>query len=768
MKRYHSFLVSGLFVVVLGVLPVSAMAQATREGIELAQNAGLIEEVLIEGTQRIEPETVKSYLLLNAGDPFDASKINGSLKSLFATGLFADVTLRRQGGALVVKVVENPVINRIAFEGNDEIETDDLESEVSLRPRVIYTRTKVQSDVKRILAIYRASGRFAATVEPKVIQLPQNRIDLVFEINEGDLTEIKSIRFVGNQAFSDSRLRGVIRTRETAWWRFLSSDDKYDPDRMTFDRELLRRFYLSDGYADFRVVSAVAELTPDRKDFFLTFTIDEGDRYRFGKVDIEARLRDLKSEDITEVIEFEQDDWYDIDEVNDAINALTDKVGELGYAFVDVRPRINRNRKDRNIDVIFEINEGPRVFVERIDIVGNVRTQDKVIRREFRLVEGDAFNSAKLRRSRQRIQNLGFFETVSVKRLPGSSPDKTVINVDVEEKSTGQLSFGAGFSTTNGILGDIGITERNFLGKGQLLSLSLTVAALKSEIDLSFTEPYFLGREIRAGFDLFRVSQDLQDFSSFETDTTGFGLRGGYKITEDLRQDWKYTFKVSRISAVASTASQLIQASVGTSTTSQISHSLLYDKRDSALTPTDGYVLRLVNTIAGLGGSVRYMRNRIKGAKYFPIADQWVLTFGGSAGYIFGLGKDVDVLERFFVGGDGLRGFATRGVGPRDNGTKDALGGEWMYSGSIQLSFPMGLPEELGVSGRTFTDIGSAGKLSPTASYVNDTGSMRMSVGVGLTWQSPFGPLGLDIAVPIIKEDFDITENIRLNFGTRF
>jgi len=767
-RRFHSFFTVGSFVVVLGLLAFPAVAQQNRSPVELAQNAGFIGDVLVEGTQRIEPETVKSYLLLKSGDQFDASKIDGSLKSLFATGLFADVTLRRQGDALIVNVVENPVINRIAFEGNDEVDSSDLDSEVSLRPRVIYTRTKVQSDVKRILSIYRSNGRFAATVEPKVIQLPQNRIDLVFEINEGDLTEIKSIRFVGNREFSDSRLRGIVRTRETAWWRLLSSDDKYDPDRLTYDQELLRRFYLTDGFADFRVVSAVAELTPDRKDFFLTFTVEEGRRYQFGKIDIQARLRDLKKDDIAEVLEMEQGDWYDIEAVNDGITKLTDKVGELGYAFVDVRPRINRNRKDQVIDVVFEINEGPRVFVERIDITGNVRTQDRVVRRELRLIEGDAFNSAKLRRSRKRLQDLAFFETVRVKRLPGSSPDKTVLNVDVEEKSTGQLTFGAGYSTTNGILGNIGITELNFLGKGQELSLSLTLAALKSEIDLSFTEPYFLGREIRAGFDIFRVSQDLQDFSSFETDATGFGVRAGYKITEDLRQDWNYTFKLSKVSSVGSTASSLIQTAVGRSTKSMVSHTLSYDRRDSAISPTDGYVVQMKNTFAGLGGSVRYFKNTIRAAKYYPIADQWVMKFGTSGGYVVGLGKDVAVLDRFFIGGDNLRGFATRGVGPRDTLTDDGLGGEWMYTGTMQLSFPLGLPEEMGIGGRTFSDVGSSGKLSPTIASVRDITSLRMSAGMGITWKSPFGPVAIDAAIPFLKEDHDITENIRFSFGTRF
>ena len=381
-----------------------------------AQSGSVIREIVVEGGQRIESDTVRSYLLVREGDAFDPLRVNRSLKSLFATGLFTDVTIRRRGETLIVNVTENPVINRIAFEGNDRLDDEELGAEVTLRPRIIYTRSKVQADVKRILTLYRRNGRFAAAVEPKVIQLPQNRVNLVFEISEGSLTEIRKIRFVGNREFSDGDLLDEIRTRETRWYRLFSSDDRYDPDRLTLDRELLRRFYLNEGFADFRVMSAVAELTPDRTDFFITFTIDEGQRYKFGAVDVDVTLRDLDPEAVKGLLEVATDDWYEVDAIDESVDAISESVGTLGYAFVDVRPRLNRDHENHTIDVTFEVNEGPRVFVERIDIGGNVRTVDEVIRREFRLVEGDAFNAAKLGRSRQRIQNLGFFGKVRVAR----------------------------------------------------------------------------------------------------------------------------------------------------------------------------------------------------------------------------------------------------------------------------------------------------------------------------------------------------------------
>ncbi|MDG2032947.1 MAG: outer membrane protein assembly factor BamA, partial [Rhodospirillales bacterium] len=397
-----------------------------------AQSSPTVREVVIDGNQRIETGTIRSYLLIQEGDRFDSRRIDQSLKSLFATGLFADVSINRQADALLVKVVENPLINRIAFEGNKRLEDDFLKSEITLKPRVVFTRSKVQNDVKRILDVYKVNGRFGAKVEPMVIQLNQNRADLVFEIEEGPLTNVSSIRFIGNKEFDDDDLRDVIRTSEKVWYNFLTSNDTYDADRLTFDRELLRRFYLSEGYADFRVDSANAELTPDRSSFFITFNITEGKQYTFAKPNIDIGVRDLKLSQLSPFLEFERGDVYDNRLVEKSVQEINNEIGNRGFPFVEVRPKIKRDEAKREIAVSIEVRDGPRVFVERIDIVGNVRTVDAVIRREFKLVEGDAFNAAKMRRSRQRINNLNFFNKVNMTRELGSTPDKTILKVQVE------------------------------------------------------------------------------------------------------------------------------------------------------------------------------------------------------------------------------------------------------------------------------------------------------------------------------------------------
>ncbi|MEE8273998.1 MAG: outer membrane protein assembly factor BamA, partial [Alphaproteobacteria bacterium] len=728
----------------------------------------IVEEIRVEGNQRIEAETVFSYMVIAVGDPFDPERIDRSLKSLFATGLFADVTLRREGNALIVRVLENPIINRLAFEGNKRIGDDVMSAEVRLRPRVVYTRTKVQSDVARIVELYRRSGRFAATVEPKVIQLPQNRVDLVFEIDEGPLTSVRRISFIGNERFSDRKLRGQIQTKESVWYRFLTTDDTYDPDRLTFDRELLRRFYLSKGYAEFRVVSAVAELTRDRKDFFITFTVEEGERYRYGEVSLKSELRDLSVDDLLEHVETETGDWYDADEVEDTIQELTTVVGNLGYAFVDIRPRAERNRDALTIDLTYEIAEGSRVFVERINITGNFRTLDEVIRREFRLVEGDAFSSAKLRRSRQRIRNLGFFDKVDLTSSQGEISDKAVIDVEVSERATGELTFGAGVSSVDGLLADVAIRERNLLGRGQDLRLSFTLSGRRQELALSFTEPYFLDRELAAGFDVFRRNVDITDEGSFDQESLGFSLRMGYPITERMRHNVNYTLREDTISDVDADASRFIQAQEGTSVTSGIGQTLLYDARDSRIDPSEGYFVRFAQDVAGIGGNVRHLRNRLSAAYFYSIFPDWVASISASGGHIFGFGEDVRINNRFFIGGSDLRGFDTAGIGPRDEITRDALGGNLFGTGSIELSFPLGFPKEFNVRGRLFADIGTLTDIDDEGPGILDEASPRASVGVGFTYVSPFGPILIDFGVPILKEDFDETESIRFTFGTRF
>jgi outer membrane protein insertion porin family len=750
---------------VLGTGSHSALAQTITSG-------DPIQQVVVEGNQRIEADTIRSYMEINPGDPFDAAKVDRALKNLFATGLFADVHLRRDENNLVVSVVENPIINKLAFEGNDRIKDDQLTQEVQLKPRQVYTQTRVQADVKRILDLYRRSGRFAATVDPKVIKLDQNRVNLVFEINEGDVTQVERIDFVGNKVFSDGSLRDEIATKESAFYRILSTTDTYDPDRLTVDKENLRKFYLSEGYADFRVLSAVAELSPDQEAFFITFTVEEGERYKLGKVDVKTTLKDLDPKSLMGDVTTKEGDWYDASKVDDTVQALSNKVGSLGYAFVDVRPRIDRDAKNHVLNLTYDIQEGPKVYVERIDISGNVRTQDKVIRREFRLAEGDAFSTEKLRRTEQRLRNLGFFETVDITTVPSTAPDKTIVKVKVKEQSTGELTFGAGYSTSLGPLGNIGLRERNLLGKGQDARIDLTISGKRSAGSISFTDPYFLDKDVSAGFDLFyrRLTPNAND-----QDQAGFGLRMGYDISEYLRNTLSYQFRGDRIHDVDSDAAQVIFDEEGWKFYSIIGTTLSYDKRDSSIDPREGYNVQLQTNFAGLGGDVKYLQGLLSGGYYYPLTKDVTLSTTQEVGYIQPLfGDYLHYPDGFFLGGPGsLRGFDDRGVGPRERGAKKkdgSIGGQFLWDGNVTASFPLGLPEEYAIRGRVFSDFGMLTGYEPKNSDedIIDKRSIRASAGFGLTWVSPFGPLAVDLAYPFLREDQDEKEYFSFSFGTNF
>lgn len=725
-------------------------------------------QVVIEGNQRVEAATVRSYMSVAAGDVPTATNVDRSLKALFATGLFSDVSIRQEGPDIVVAVVENPIINRLAFEGNRRLDDKTLEAEVQLRPRIVFTRARIQNDVQRIVQLYRRSGRFAATVEPKVIQLPQNRVDLVFEINEGPVTDIRRINFVGNRVFSDRTLRGVVATKEAAFYRFLTSNDNYDPDRLNFDRELLRQHYLNRGYADFRVISAAADLAPDRDYFILTFAVEEGGQYRVRKVDVDSKLRDLSPGQLLPFVKVLPGAVYNADEVEKTIQALTFEIGKLGYAFIDIRPRLDVDRGNAQIDVTFEINEGPRVYVERINISGNVRTLDRVLRREFALAEGDAFNTAKLRQTQRRIRGLGYFKKVDIKQEQGSSPDRSVVTADVQEQSTGELTFGIGFSTSDGPLAELSVRERNLLGRGQDLRASIQASGRRQEVDLSFTEPFFRDRNVAAGFDVFRKTTDRLNLTSFDSSETGFALRATYPLSENLRQRFTYTLREDKISDIGPNASRFIRRQAGDYITSSIGHTLTYDLRDDRFNPTQGYRAILDQTLAGLGGTKSYLRHVLNFEYYYPFREDIIGTIQVSEGYIFGIGQDTKITDRFFLGGNNFRGFRPGGVGPRDRNSGDSLGGKLFSVGTAELKFPIGLPKELNIAGVVFGQTGTLAQSDESGAGLFDVGSLRASVGTGIAWRSPFGPVRVDYAEALRKEEVDKTRKIFFSFGARF
>lgn len=728
-----------------------------------------VKTITIIGNQRLEVETIKTYLGVKSGDTPTQYDLDTALKKLYATGFFSDVSIAQDAGVVTVTVVENASINEVIFEGNSKIDKDTLEKEITLKSRSLYTRTKVQKDLKRLLDVYRRSGYYSSEITPQVIQLPQNRVNLVYNITEGPKAFIEKIAFIGNDSYPAKSLETIINSSRERWYQFLSDSDKYDPDRLQYDQELLRKFYFENGYADFKVKSAIAELSPQRDAFYITFTIEEGEQYRLGTIDVNTKLPKSRVPELAPSITTLQGDIYNATEVEDSINRMTDVLGDSGFAFVEIKPEITRREgKEKIIDLTYAISEGPKVYVDRINIFGNVRTIDEVIRREFKLSEGDAFSTSKLKRTEQRLNNLGYFEKVSIDRKPGSAPDKTQLDVQVQEKSTGEITFGAGFSTADGPIADFGVRERNFLGHGQDLRFKAQVGGRRQQYDLGITEPYFLGRELEAGFDLFKSQQNIQNNASFDRATVGGRLRLGYSLNEHLKHQVRYTLEQTKITNVDSDASTFIRDQEGTFTVSSVGQSFIYDVRDNKFNPTAGYLLRLNQDIAGLGGDDRFLRQEVQSEYYIPVAKKWTFAAYGAAGNIFGLSQDVRINQRFFSGGQEVRGFANAGFGPRDVTTDDALGGNSYYAATAELRFPLGLPDDLGVTGAIFTDAGSAFDLDTSGLGIRDDSSLRASFGAGVAWSSPFGPIRIDFAKAFLKESYDETEIIRFNFGTRF
>jgi len=763
----------------------TAPASAAEPRVEIAAPQTItINRIIVQGAQRIDQTTVLSYLPIRPGDAVDASVLDVAVRTLSRTGLFADVQLGIQNGDLIVQIVENPIINQVVFEGNKALSKDKLTKEVTLAPRGIYTRAKVQEDVGAIVELYRLQGRISATVTPKLVQLEQNRVDVIFEINEGPQTGISAINVLGNEAFSDRDVRGVMVTEKSTWWKFFSNNDNYDPNRLEYDQEQLRKFYTNRGYYDFRVVSSVAELQPDDQAFQLTLTLNEGDKYNFGEIKVVTQNDRLNADFLKALVPIREGQLYESDKIEQAVDALTFAAGSAGYAFVEINPTYKANPETDTVDVTFNVSEGQRVYIDRINVVGNTRTIDPVIRRELLLTEGDAFNRALMERSRNNLRALGFFKDVTVEETRGSAPDRSVINVNVQEQPTGELSVGAGFSSVDSFTVNLGISERNFRGRGQNVVARLEWGSLRQQVDFRFTEPKFLGRDLRAGFDLFHSRYDLSQYSSYDYRSTGAGLRLSYPLNGNMLLSTRYFLKSDEIIVPTGFCSGVGQGSsalcdqIGSFINSSAGYTLQVNYTNDPIRPTRGWAGSLRQDLAGLGGDVNYVKTEADASWYYGFTPNWIVSVQGSTGYVSGWNGDpIRINDRFFKGGNSFRGFETAGMGPRDLNTTDALGGNFYAIGTVELTLPNYLPEQYGIKTSLFADVGTLGvlddryKLTSTGTVntnIADELSLRASAGISIHWKSPMGPIRFDISKVLSKEDYDKTESFRFSTSTQF
>ncbi|GGD53476.1 outer membrane protein assembly factor BamA [Erythrobacter arachoides] len=859
-----------------------APAPAATPAPAASQQGTVIRTIAVAGAQRLEPETIVSYIQLRPGMVYTAAAADQALIDLANTELFADfrIDFNDATGALTIAVEENPIINRVLLEGNRRLENDEISEEINLRPRQIFTRSRVRADVARIIELYKRQGRFAATVEPQMVMLDQNRVDVIFEISEGPKSKVRQINIIGNEVFPDSQLRSEMLTREDSLLSFFSSNTSYDPDRMAYDQQLLRQYYLTQGYADFRVISAVAELTPDRRDFIITYVVEEGERYKFGDVEVVSQLRDFQSDVLTQQLTIATGDWYNAERVDQIEEGLTETAGAFGYAFADVRPRIVRNAEDRTMDVTFTISDAPRVYVEAIEVNGNTLTQDKVIRREFRIAEGDAFSTLQVARTTARINSLGYFqENFEVTQVEGSSPDRIILQANVQEEPTGQLSLSAGFSSLESFIFNGSIQQNNFRGRGQTIGLGINYSRYSRSANISFTEPKVFDRDIAVGADIYRNEYNNgyfdRDSATYEQTTTGFGVRVGVPLSEYINLLGRYTLNYQQITVDETQffadfdgdgvsqcepliAGRYLCDALGNRLQSILGASFNYNTLNSRQRPTAGTNASLSFDIAGLGGDTQYARARLNAARYWNLGAGFIGSVSIEGGYIYGWGdEDVLLTDRFFLGEGQMRGFDVRGIGPRvirrfyvdenadgaidaadllplgdDRNQDDSLGGNAYYLARAEVEIPLGSgARNLGLRPSVFVDVGSVFNvtrpqltesplpdglfipqrdgsgnplfLQPTRDasgaitgttlvispigpdgstnqpvgqalppfieeFVGDTPSPRVSAGIGVNWNSPFGPFRIDLAYALLKERGDETKLFSFNVGTQF
>lgn len=775
-----------------------------------AAHAAVVSSISVRGNQRVDAETIRGNIGIQPGQSFSAADIDEAVKRLFATGLFSDVRVTQSGGTLVVQVEEYPVVNQVLFQGNKKRKDADLARVVQLKPRGPFSQAQMEADVEAIKAAYSAIGRDDAEVQTQVMDLGENRVNVVFTVNEGGRTKIRTVNFVGNNAFGDRRLADVISTKRSNILSFLFRDDIYDENRLRADEETLRRFYYDRGYADFQVVSSSAELDEANNEYTVNFTVDEGERYTFGDVTIESSIDGFDSTTLNSAIETRSGDVYSAKNVEDTIIGLTERVAGAGYAFAQVTPRGDRNFETRTISVVYTIDQGPRTYIERIEIRGNERTRDYVIRREFDVSEGDAFNQVLIQRAKRRLERLDFFETVNIATAPGSEPDQVVLVVDLVEKSTGEFSIGGGYTTGEnaGFSVEGSVSERNFLGRGQFIRISAGGGKDTRNYALSFTEPYFLGRRIAAGFDIFRQTQK---YTNYESETSGATVRFGLPITQNLTTQLAYNLTSEKYALTDSCdangdgvpdddgdgdytdgdvgdcyVSMPILDGINNSPwiKSSVSATLQYNSIDDMKNPHSGIYATLTGEVAGLGGDASWAKVTGRGNYYRTLSEQQdvVGLVALGAGHIEPISNDLRVFDQFKASDRMIRGFAYNGFGPVDtNGTATLdddyhLGGTTYFHATAEAQFPIPvLPPSLGVKGAVFADAatlfgvnqGVAG-LVDAANRASFDMRWRASVGAGVIWASPFGPIRIDYAIPVLKEDTDIVQNLNFGMSAKF
>ena len=747
-----------LFLNFAAVEPLSA--QVTEKPVRVT-------EIKVDGNRRVSVATIQSYLPIRVGDLTSQSALSNALERLYQTNLFEDISLAFDGSVLKVTVIESPIINRVNIEGNDVLSDEKLLELIDVEPRRVYNRKIALEAQQKLLDIYRASGRYAAVVEAKIIKLDENRVDLVFEVNEGPLIKIKSITFSGNKAFSDNALRQAIASRQKRWWAFLASNDKYDEGRLDYDVRLLRQYYLARGYADINVTRARGGLLPDKSGFAINFIIQEGPRYKVDKIDVSSAIDGVDTTKLGKLVSFGGDRWYDVRVLEQGLLDITRELGTAGYAFVTVVPEINTDVEKGTLDIALKIGKARRNFVERIEFVNNTRTLDNVIRREFEIVEGDAYNQLKIDRSVRNVRNLGYFSDVKVQTVQGSAADQSITRVTVQEQSTGDFTIGAGYSSLDKASFTFGINERNFLGSGRRASASISTSASKTSFNVGLTEPYFLGRNLTGSFDIFNNESEDDDTT---IKRTGFSFGLGFAAANDVYHQLSYGLSKTNTKTSSKTATSVTGESGKTLLKSSVDYSVRKDTRDSRFDPTEGYLLKLDQSFAGLGGDVKFYSAMLSASYYKPVMFKSIV-FGasGKVGVVTGLdGEKVTQSNRFLLGGRDVRGFASAGIGPRDTGSNNAVGGNKMYAGRLDMVSSIGLDKDSGVRWTVFTDFGSLwGTDYPSGVTGVDRSAMRAAVGIGIYWMTAIGPLTFSLAEPISKSSFDETKTFQFNIGTR-